>query len=93
MKYTPTETFEMVKLLRYQGHDPSASNRWYMALAPIAKFLNVSISKVHRIVQQIRMGKDAPAPIEPKPLKRKTFHATIMKQIAMGDIDPPKKPQ
>ena len=79
MKYTPTEMYHYVKLLRYRGHDPNACNRRYSTLASIAKALNVSIAKVHRIVKQIRNGKEAPVPAEPKPLKRKTFHATIMK--------------
>ena len=62
-----------------------------MPMSAIAKFLNVSITKVHGIVKQIREGKEAPAPKLPKPLKRKTFHATIMKQVAMGQIESEKR--
>ena len=92
MKYSPTDTFNYVKLLRYRGNDPNGNNKRYMTLNSIAKFLNVSITKVHRIVQQIRKGKEAPIPVEPKPLKRMTFHSTIMKQISMGKIESEKKP-
>ena len=91
MKYTPRETYQYVELLRYRGQDPNSSNKRYMTLASIAKFLNVSITKVHRVVQQIRKGKEAPIPVEPKPLKRMTFHSTIMKQISMGNIESEKK--
>ena len=62
-----------------------------MPMSAIAKFLNVSITKVHGIVKQIREGKEAPATKLPKPLKRKTFHATIMKQVAMGQIESGKR--
>ena len=91
MKYSPTETFHYVKFLRYRGQDPNVSNKRCMTLSSIAKFLNVSIATVHRVVQQIREGKEAPIPVEPKPLKRKTFHSTIMKQISMGNIESEKK--
>ena len=54
MRYTKQQEFSIIRYLRWRQFSPAQSKYTYMALSPIAKFLNRLLSHVAKCCKEIK---------------------------------------
>ena len=59
MRYSPSDSIQIIRFLRYRNQPTHSISKTYMSLRDIAKFLNRSISYVHYKCKEIKQPRES----------------------------------